>query len=40
MWQTNKVYKTFRQEAKKLGLLAAARQQEVDIVSWLTRKAE
>ena len=31
---------TFRQEAKQLGLLAAARQQKVDIVRWLTRKAD
>jgi hypothetical protein len=31
---------TFRQEAKQLGLLAAARQQEVDIVRWLTKKAD
>ena len=31
---------TFRQETKQLGLLAAARQQEVDIVRWLTKKAD
>ncbi len=29
---------TFRQEAKQLGLLAAARQQEVDIVRWLYKE--
>jgi hypothetical protein len=40
MWQADKRHKTFRQEAKQLGLLAAARQQEVDIVRWLTRKAD
>ncbi len=28
----------FRQEAKQLGLLAAARQQEVDIVRWLYKE--
>jgi hypothetical protein len=29
---------TFRQEAKQLELLAAARQQEVNIVRWLYRE--
>ncbi len=28
----------FRQEAKQLELLAAARQQEVDIVRWLDKE--